>query len=615
MQRARAVDPDFTLTPSTAQAVVEICVRLDGLPLAIELAAGRTQLLTPHEILARLHQPLDLLEGGPRDQPPRHQTLRAAIAWSYDLMRPAEQAMLGLLAVFVGGATLETVEAIALSSASQSTRASRLDMVASLVEKSLLRREASPARDHGGRSGRPSARDQGGARFRILETVRAFALERLAANGETAVAQRLHATALLDVVKHADAGLVGSTQALWLERIDQEQDDIRVALRWALDREEPRLGLEMAAALGLYWRIRGHLHEGRAWLEELLAQPEAAAAPIERSRALHAVGALALCQGEYATARAALEESAALARAADDLRTLALALGELGQATYLVGDFAAAQPLLAEAVELTHARGDAGAETRALQHLGLATGELGDAARAVEMVRRSLALQRRLGDTWGTASALVALAQVVEAGDGMDDPRSLLEQSLRLTQELGDRCTLVEAVETLAALAMDQGQAAQAVQLLGGASAVAESLGLRRFGIRLNRIKRTQEAASRLLGQEGYASAWASGQAMLPEQVAELALERQGRPIASPAVPTPIRPQKHREAWLTRREREVVDLLARGMTNRQIADALVIAERTAETHVCNILGKLRLSSRAQVAAWAVGGPVVTFEAP
>jgi non-specific serine/threonine protein kinase len=518
-------------------------------------------------------------------------------------MRPAEQALLGLLAVFVGGAALETVEAIALSSASQSTLASRLDMVASLVDKSLLRREA------------PPARGQGEARFRILETVRAFALERLAASGGTAVAQRLHATALLDVVKHADAGLVGSTQALWLERIDREQDDIRVALRWAIDRDEPRLGLEMAAALRQYWRIRGHLQEGRAWLEELLAQPGATAAPLERSRALHAAGALALCQGEYADAHAALEESAALAREADDLRTLALALGELGQAAYQVGDQATAQPLLAEAVELSHARGDAGAEARALQHLGQASYELGDAARAVEMVRRSLALQQRLGDTWATASALVALAQVVEAGDEGDDPRSLLEQSLRLTQELGDRCTLVEAVESVAALAMEQGQAAQAVQLLGGASAVAESLGQRRFGIRLNRIKRTLEAGRQLLGQEGYASAWANGRAMLPDQVAEYALERHGRPIAPPAAPTPIRAQKQEEAWLTRREREVVDLLARGMTNRQIADALVIAERTAETHVCNILGKLRLSSRAQVAAWAVGGPLVAVETP
>ena len=295
VERARAVDPDFALTSENAPAVAELCQRLDGLPLAIELAAARVKLLAPQALLTRLEGRLDLLTGGPRDHPERHQTLRHAIAWSYDLLDEAHRQLFRRLAVFVGGCTLEAIEAVG--------RDVPLDRVAALVDHSLLRREPGP---------------EGEPRFSMLETIRAYGIEQLEQHGDLDTARRAHALYVLDVAEQAAGELTGADQAAWLNRLESEHGNLRVALRWALDQGEDATALRLGAALWRFWLVRGHLIEGRQWLETILAATDPSVAPMVRAQVLNAMGTFAHNQGDNREARNFLQDGLRLWRALDD---------------------------------------------------------------------------------------------------------------------------------------------------------------------------------------------------------------------------------------------------------------------------------------------------------
>jgi len=292
MERAQAVQSDFAITEENAAAIAVMCHQLDGLPLAIELAAGRSKLFPPQALLPRLRNRLKLLVGGARDLPSRQQTLRGTIVWSYDLLEEPEKRLFGRLAVFVGGCTLETASAVC--NADQDLRVDILDGMTSLVDKSLLKQESQA-------SGEP--------RLLILETIREYALERLAASGEAEAIGRRHATFFLQQALEADPKLRSAEQSTWYNRLETDHDNLRAALRWTLERQEAEMGLQLAGALFSFWRLRNHLREGRSWLAQVLAQPGTQARTAARAKALRGLGLLAFVQGDFPEAQRLLEES------------------------------------------------------------------------------------------------------------------------------------------------------------------------------------------------------------------------------------------------------------------------------------------------------------------
>jgi predicted ATPase len=498
-ERARAADAAFALGPDTAAAVGEICRRLEGLPLAIELAAARSRLLPPPALLARLGRRLPLLSGGPRDLPERQRALGTAIAWSYDLLHPEHQALFRRLAVFARGCTVDAAGAVCgpaagpLDSppAAPPGREERheggaagaagaagdgpgegtdgaptvLSGLEALLESSLLGRDAA------GPTGEP--------RFVLLETLREYAAERLEAAGEAAAVGRRHAAYFLALAERAAPWLTSAGRDPWLARLEAEQDNLRAALAWsqsgpAVAADGGELGVRLAGTLWWFWHLRGAWSEGRAWLDGALALPWGGAPAAARARALCAAGALAFVQGDFAAARQRLDASVALYRALDDPRGLATALRHLGHVVLDDGDAAGAQALLAESVARFRALEDRWGLAFSLRWLGSALWAQGQDPAVVW--DESLRLFRALGDRWGTGSVLDPIGKLAQARGDRATARALFEECLVLRRELGDPWGIGSVVFDLGQLLQEEGD------LPGAAACYEESAAWLRGG-------------------------------------------------------------------------------------------------------------------------------------
>jgi predicted ATPase len=545
VERARAVKPDFAATGEAEPVIADICARLDGLPLAIELAAARTRLLPPGAMLARLERRLQVVASGPRDLPARQQTLRRTIDWSYDLLSPDEQQLFARLAVFVGGRSLEAIEAVC--NADGALGDGVLDGVESLVGKSLLRQEE-------GAGGEP--------RLTFLETINEYARERLEASGEGAALRRLHAAFFLALAEEAKPRLVGPQQGRWLARLVEEYDNLRAAMAWARDAGETELWLRLAGALWRYWEMRFHLREGRAWLEAALAA-DTGAPPAVRARALNGVANLTW-QSDLVQGAAYQEEALALFRAAgDDLGTV-WALNDLANIVDERGDYSGAIALYEESLALSRKIGAAWEEACALHNLALAAGVMesyeraatllddaliqwerlgdevararsldaaaqvardrGDLDRALALGEEGLALRRRFGDRYGVAVSLVGLGWTMLArGDG---PRAtgFFHEALPLHLEAGDRRGMASCLTGLARLLADRGHPDTAARLLAAADAFERADGAVPPPARQRRHEQITAAVAAALSGEAFTAAWAAGSALSPEQAAALAL-------------------------------------------------------------------------------------------
>ncbi len=545
--RAEAVAPDFALTTQNATAVAAICARLDGLPLAIELAAARITLLSPEALLARLDHRLQMLVGGARDLPERQQTLRAAIAWSYDLLHMGEQALFRRLCVFVGGATLEAVEAVCYTAGDLEGDA--LGWLAALVDKSLLRREEGPG---------------GEARVGLLETIREYGREQLATSGEQAATERSHAAYYLALAEEAEPALTGAEQVTWLARLEREHDNLRSALRWALESGEVEGGLRLAGTLWRFWVMRGYLREGRRWLETLLNR-DADVAPASRARALHGAGVLARDMGDCTRADLLLGESLALWRELADSPGIATALNGLGSVAWQRGDLARARALHEEGLALRREMGDTGGVIIALNNLGLVVQDQGDLVRAEALFaevlaffrergnrrgiagslnnlgevalaqgnltrarllcEEALALRQGLNDRAGIASSLINLGLIACAQGDLARARLLYEEGLVLYRELGDTRGVGDTMEGRAQVAAAHGHAARAAHLLGAAEAVRAAIGAPLLPRAKAGHDRTVAAARTSLGDDAFAAAWEMGATLSLEQAIVLVLE------------------------------------------------------------------------------------------
>ncbi|MDQ4127773.1 MAG: tetratricopeptide repeat protein, partial [Actinomycetota bacterium] len=382
IERARAAKPDFSVTDENAPAVAEICTRLDGLPLAIELAAARIKLLPAQAMLKRLGSRLKLLSGGgARDLPQRQRTLRGAIEWSHALLGEGDRVLFARLAVFAGGHSLEAVQAVC--DARDDLPVDVLEGVSSLLDKSLLRQEE-------GSEGEP--------RFVMLETIQEYARERLQESGEAEEFKRLHARYFLTVAEEAEPELTGPGQLAWFERLESEQDNMRAALSWALD-NEPETARRLAKALARFWEMRSYFSEGSRWLEAALRR-SGHANPAARADALTEAGMFAWRQGEYEKAAALHEEALALHRELGDERGIGFALNSLGAQELEKGDYERAEQLFEEALSLSRELGDRRTVGYALRNLGEVARHRGEYGRAALLGMESLSLFREVADEW-----------------------------------------------------------------------------------------------------------------------------------------------------------------------------------------------------------------------
>ncbi|MDQ3700595.1 MAG: tetratricopeptide repeat protein [Chloroflexota bacterium] len=624
--RARAVKGDFAVTEGNATVVAEICRSLDGLPLAIELAAARIRLFSPQAMLPRLDRRLSLLAGGARDLPSRQQTLRGAIAWSYDLLEGEEQALFRRLAVFGGGCTPEALEAVCNEEGHTEERL--WEQLDSLVTHNLVRRDEQP---------------DGESRFSLLETIREYGLERLEESGGAAAMRQRHAGYFVALAERAEALVVGPEQVAWLNRLEAEHNNVRQVLRGALEDRRAEVGLRLAVALRQFWRARGHWSEGRQWLANLLALPGDVPAVL-RAKGLEREGALAgyqgdpatargryaeslalwrelgdrrgiaVClsglgntartQGDYAAARPLLEESLAIWREIGDREGAAVALGQLGAGAYLQGDYASARALCEESLLIWRGLGDAGGVGHALISLGNVARCQGDYKQALTLYDESLAALRPLGHKMGVATVLLNLGLVALSQSDAQRAVELLTESLTLYRDLGAKRAIAWCLLPFASLAMMQGQPTRAVRLYGAVEALLEVSGAPLDPAARVDYERNLAAARAQLAQGTFADSRATGRRMPLEQVIALATE----PSADSArrSPAPLN-GRHGLGVLSQREADVVALVARGLKDRQIAERLGISVRTASDHVSHILDKLHLASRTQAALWARDG--------
>jgi predicted ATPase/DNA-binding CsgD family transcriptional regulator len=714
VERARAIAPEFDLTDANAASVARICTHLDGLPLALELAAARTKLLPPQALLARLERRLPLLTGGAHDLPARQRTLRGAITWSHDLLTEAERALFRRLAAFAGGSTLDSIEAVC--NVDGQLGPFILDGVASLLDKSLLRRdEALP----------------GEPRFTMLETIREYAAEQLATSGEEATVRRQHALYYLKLAEEVEPQLRSVEEVGWLARMEREHANLRAALIWCRDtgivtsgdaRDAAELGVRLLRSLWWFWVYRGHWSECRAWQAaamQLVAASGAQGEPL-RGPILFGLAMLDYFHGAYLDAQAKLEECAALARAQGDQRGIALTSLYIGLNLFRRGQLAAARELLDESAAQWRALGDPWYHGMALFVLGDATlhddpptaeryfaesatvfrsinaswglafpitslGRLalarGDHATARAHIEEGLTLRRRLDDKWWLAISLNSMGEIERCEgnhqraeayfvEGLavyralgrtndfawpmralghialanGDPACALAQfreCLALERQRGITPDLAACLAGLAGVAAHTGDTARAARLFGAAEALLGTLGASlEPGDRADQA-RLVATAHRQLPEPDWSGAWATGRALalddalaealaidVPESSAATATAPSPAPTLAPAqapprapepppppapTPPPIAPPGpapsaaswRRQGPLSPREREVIALIARGLSNRAIAAELNITEKTAANHVEHIMTKLDLRTRAQLAIWAV----------
>jgi len=582
VERTAAVRPDFTLTEQNAPAVAQVCYRLDGIPLAIELAAARTKVLSVEEISARLGDSFRLLTAGSRTALPRQRTLHATMDWSRGLLGQKELVLFRRLSVFAGGFTLEAAESICTGEELQ--RDEVLELLSQLVDKSLV---VAQERD-------------GAARYRLLEMVREYAGEQLDGAEEAADVGRRHANFYMDLAEEAEPELKGERQLAWLERLEIDHDNLRAAMRWLLARGESEEAARLGWALWLFWGIRAHFAEGRRSMEQALsAEGGLAMSESTRARALYVEGMMENYQGNHRSAEPLLEESLRLFRELDDKLGTAYALSNAGFAALGQGQPQRAITLTEEAVDLFLEEGEKWGAAIELGFLAVAWRDQSDHERAKRLAERALALSRDVGERQAISVALNTLATLAQAEHNHERARELFGEGLTVSAELENESDVVHCLKGLASVAAAEGKIVRAARLWGAAEALLEDI---EFGVHTyvpdRSVHQRQVAAARTrLDEEAFEAAWAKGRTMTPEQAIEYALEQEAAPEAA-AIPETY------PAELSTREVEVLCLVATGLTNAEVAEKLFLSSRTVDWHLGSIYRKLGLHSRAEATRFA-----------
>lgn len=582
VQRAQASQAGFKVTPDNAPALAAICTHLDGLPLAIELAAARVNVLAPSEILARLEHGLALLRQKAPDLPGRHQTLQATIGWSYDLLPADEQTLFRKLSIFVGGWTLRAAETVV-----QNFEGDILDGLSALTEKSLIQ------------VGSHSAQ---GPRFTMLETIREYALPQLAAGDELEVTRQRHAVYYLELAEQTIAEAMGARQQAWFDNLEREHDNLRAALRWSSEGGDSRLGLRMASSLWGFWWLRGHVSEGHRWLEVTLGQNQDAPDDM-RLFGLEGLGTLTGWQGEYEQGVTLLNEALRLTQTLGDQSGTARVLGRLGWIAWVNGRAERATELV-EALNECRAAADAWSLAYAFLSVGSLLYEIGQAEAALATLEEALIFFQNVTERHGMAFALTKLALLRKNQGELDLARKLAQQGLEFARSLQDTHIIAYCADDVAQLLGQQGPPERLARLLGGVDNLREILSLMRAPQEQAAHQELIAALRSHLSETKFAAAWAEGCDLAADRVAEEGLAILA-PHISPQTGSTDDPKVSASPNpLSEREREVLRLVAKGLSNQQMADRLFITERTARFHVTSIFNKLGADNRAQAVALA-----------
>ncbi|ETK34717.1 ATP-binding protein [Microbispora sp. ATCC PTA-5024] len=582
-ERATAVLPDFALTDANREAVTAICRRLDGLPLAIELAAVRLRALSVDQVLERLDDRFRLLTAGSRAALPRQRTLRALIGWSYDLCTEQERLMWQRASVFSGGLDLEAAEDVC--SGDGIARHDVLDLVTGLVEKSVLVREE----------------QQGTVRYRLLDTIRHYGRERLAASGQEAALQRRHRDHFRRIAAAAHADRFGPEQAGCLSRLQRENANLRMALEWSYgEPDEVETGLDMACDLLYHWITGRHISEGRRWIDRGLAV-HVDPSPT-RARALWSDAWLAILQDDPGPAGYVLEEGRHLAERLGLERDLAYVNLFSAQLAMRQGDPETAIKLYEEAAAAHRAHADPVGLVLTLVRLSMARSFRGDAEAAVGLAEEALAVCESHQEDWHRAYALMALGIELRRQGDLRRAAELEKDSLRINRSVNDLFGTGVNLEVLAWIAADERRFQRAARLLGVLDTVWRAVGsaLSGFGHLVRYHDECQARAAEVLGEQAFRAAVKRGTRLPYDEAIQYALQEEP-PEAEAEGPAPAK--GGRLPPLTRRETEIAELVARGLSNKDIASALVISQRTAEGHIEHILDKLGFKSRTQIATW------------
>ena len=586
VDRARAVKADFRLTDANAAAVAEICRRLDGLPLAIELAAARTRILDPAAMLARLGQRLELLTGGARDLPARLQTLRNTIAWSYDLLEPREQAVFRRLAVFVGGSTLEAMAAVC------TIEGDVLELAESLVTKSLVR---------------PHVTAAGEVRLTMFETIREFGLEQLAWTGELEAMRRQHAEYFAVLAEQAEPGLGGPAARTWLDRLEMEHNNLRAALEWSLsvggDRGSQK-ALRLGGALARFWWTRNYWDEGAEWLKGALAGAPGRTA--ERMKALHGAGWLAHFQRDSIRARSVLLESLEIATGRDDHWTNAWVLHLLGRVAYFEGNPVDARLYGQQSLAVAEGIGDRWLIAWAVHLLALAAHIASDDTNAWALYEHSLAIRRELGHQEGIAMLLLCMGELAHRQRDLTRALMLYRESLGVAQALNSPWFLLSVLAPFASLAAEH-QPERAARLSGATTAMSQSSHSVPIPLAEVLFEQGLTLARRALGEEAFAAAWAEGEALSLDEAIDEMLAVEVAPTASVAATpeTADAGPHYYPAGLSLAEVKVLQRVAAGWKTKAIAAELDIGVSTVDRHITHIYDKIGERGRAAATAFAL----------
>ena len=532
VDRAQLRLTGFGLNSDNAHDVTEICRRLEGLPLAIELAAARIRLLPPAAMLARLGRRLPLLVGGPRDAPARQQTLRAAIAWSYDLLDDAEQAVFRKLGVFAGEFSLEAAEAVCasgpddgrprpdgiqvaapLTSASPNPAPDLVDIVESLLAKNLLRQE----------------RTVGEPRFTMLDTIREYVREELETSGELEDVRNRCALFYLAFVEEAAPKLLGRDQLAWLQRIDAELDHLRAVFGWCRAGEiGGEVGLRLAGALVMYWELRGFAIEGHDWVTAMLALPEASARTFGRARALYSAAFLVAMRGDFAAQLTFAQESASIFQEAGHGLEAGRAVAEQAVAEMRIGSTVVARALLEQSVIVARKHGDPWGLSFALGQLGAVAFQVDDFAAARQFREEAAAVARANGDRHTLGLAVAGLALLARLQGDLDESATLFNEALRVSSELKDQWIMPRALGGLAGAAVLSGSYVRAARLFGATAAMRDVSGIGEAARSFRNVfERDEEETRTALGDEAFVAAWVDGRSMTLEQAVAYALDEQ----------------------------------------------------------------------------------------
>lgn len=593
VERAQDVAADFALGPKNAATIAAICAQLAGIPMAIELAAARCQVLTVEQILSRLDDGPRLLTDRNRTAPSRQQTLQATLDWSYALLTPPEQAVFQRLSVFTGGCDIQAAEAIASGASTDAEHDAVapdevLHLLSQLVDKSLITVD----------------REGPIAWYRMLEPVRQYSARQLAESSEAEAIRAQHARYFGDLAREAEPQLSGPQQRDWLARLERETDNLRAALSWAANHDPTHALQQIVVALFPFWEAHDHLTEGQYWLAIALRATEgdrSTAGMHNRARALHAAGRLAHQQRALAIAEDFHNQSLTLYRELDNRRGVAIALSELAMEARLTGRLVRSSALAEQSLTLSREIGDPDATAYALLEAGITWKDRRDFRRASEHLEEALEMYRSHGNTRFIAVTLTMFGMADLESGNLPSADKRLREALSLHYSISNRWFVIYDLQLLAAVANATGQQRRAAQLLGLALGLGATLQEVIEPIGPIGIEKEIASARARLGDDQFENAWAEGQAMTIEQVIEsLRITPDPTPMAK-RTQNDADSDNQPQSALTPREREVAELLTHGLSDREVAEALNISPATVGVHVHRILSKLDIRSRWQVA--------------